>query len=104
MRDRSWQQLFVSVLICALCVVIADCGGGDSLAGTYHTEGGGFTLDFKGGSKVTVTTLGPPETFDYKVDGDKITILKFDQGTHLEFTRNSDGLLNSPVGTFTKRK
>ena len=60
MRDRSSRQFFVSVLISAVCVVIADCGGGDSLAGTYHTEGGGFTLDFKGGSKVTVTPSDNP--------------------------------------------
>jgi hypothetical protein len=94
--------LFGTVLLCALCVVLAGCGG-DGLEGTYHTDGGGFTLDFKDG-KVTVTTIGESETFDYKVDGNKITIVKFDEGKDLELTRNSDGSLNSPVGTFTNRK
>jgi len=104
MRDRSWRKFFGSVLICELCVALAGCTGGDGLEGAYHTEGGGFVLDFKGGTKVTVTTVGQSETFDYQVEGDKITILKFDQGKDLKLTRNSDGSLNSPVGTFTRRK
>ena len=103
MRDCLFRKLFVGILLFAASVAFAGCNGGEPLSGTYHTEGGGFTLDFKDG-KVTVTTLGQSETFEYKVDGDKITILKFDQGKDLELTRNSDGSLNSPVGTFTKRK
>lgn len=94
------RRLVGGVLIGALCLALTGCNG--SLTGTYHMEMGGFVLDFKG-STVTVSGLGESKTFDYKVDGDTITILKFDEGKDLELTRNSDGSLNSPIGTFRKK-
>ncbi len=61
-----------------------------------------MALDFKG-SKVTMTIAGQSQTYDYKVDGDKVTIINSKEG-NLELTRNSDGSLNSGMGTFAKSK
>ena len=90
----------------ALCLtlVLSTVGCGDSLDGTYHNGAGGvggMTLDFKG-DKVTVTMLGESKTLDYKVDGDAVTLINPAEGD-LVLTRNSDGTLNSNVGTFAKR-
>jgi hypothetical protein len=89
-------------LIGTLCVALTGCPG-DTLQGTYHhTAGGAMSLDFKGG-KVAMTFAGQSETYDYKVDGDKILIINPKEG-NLELTRNSDGSLNSGMGTFAKSK
>jgi|SoiMethySBSTD1v2_1073268.scaffolds.fasta_scaffold247375_2 uncharacterized lipoprotein YehR (DUF1307 family) len=81
----------------------AACGGSNKPQGTYHhTAGGAMTLDFKG-DKVTVTLAGEAKTLDYKVDGDKITIVNPAEGD-IVLTRNSDGSLNSNIGTFAKQK
>jgi hypothetical protein len=89
---------FVSVCVALVCLIVAGCGG-STLNGTYH--GGAIVLDFKG-DKVTVTALGESKTLDYKVEQDKVTIINPAEGD-LVLTRNSDGSLNSAMGTFTKK-
>jgi hypothetical protein len=87
-----------------LTLALATVGCGDSFEGTYHNAAGGaggMTLDFKG-NKVTVTMLGETKTLDYKVESDAVTILNPSEG-NLVLTRNSDGTLNSNIGTFAKR-
>jgi len=85
----------------ALAIAAAACGG-DRLKGTYHQTGGAMSLDFKG-DKVTFNMLGESKTLDYKVDGDKVTITDPTEGP-IVFTRNSDGTLNSGLGTFAKKE
>lgn len=102
MRTSFLGRILTAGLIGTLCLAVA-CGSGNTLEGTYHhTAGGAMALDFKG-SKVTMTFAGESETHDYKVDGDKIIIINPKEG-NLELTRNSDGSLNSRIGTFAKRK
>jgi len=59
--------------------------------------------DLKEGDKVTLNMLGESKTLDYKVDGDKVTITDPTEGP-IVFTRNSDGTLNSGLGTFAKKE
>ena len=101
MRASFLGRILMAGLIGTLCLALTGCPG-DTLDGTYHTAGGGMALDFKGG-KVAVTIVGQSETYDYKVDGDKIVIINPKEG-NLELTRNSDGSLNSGMGTFAKSK
>ncbi len=103
MREPLTRSILSAGVICTLCLLLAGCPGDDSLNGTYHPTGGGaMALDFKG-SKVTVTMAGQSQTYDYKVDGNKITIINPQEG-NLELTRNSDGSINSAWGAFTKSK
>jgi hypothetical protein len=90
---------FVSVCLTVVCFIAAGCSGGNTLDGTYH--GGGIVLDFKG-DKVTFSAMGESNTFDYKVEKEKVTIINPEAGD-LVLTRNSDGSLNSAMGTFTKK-
>ena len=91
---------FVSVCVALVVSLFAAGCGGNAIEGAYH--GTGMVLDFKG-DKVTVTVMGESKTFDYKVEGDKITIFNAEAGD-LVLTRNSDGSLNSGMmGTFAKK-
>lgn len=101
LRVRAIRGLCTFVLGLALAVTAAGCGG-DQVQGTYHQTGGAMSLDFKGG-KVTFNMLGDSKTLDYKVDGNSITITDPAEG-NIVFTRNSDGTLNSGLGTFAKRE
>jgi len=53
--------------------------------------------------KATVDIGGTAKTLDYKVDGNKLTILNPQEG-NIEMTINDDGSLTTPMGTFTKSK
>jgi hypothetical protein len=64
------------------------------------TSGTGRFYDGMRGAGCGVRGAG----YDYTVDDDNVTILNFDEGQDLVLTRNSDGLLNSNIGTFTKRQ
>lgn len=101
LRVRTTCGRLLFSLGLALAVVTAACGG-DQLKGTYHQSGGAMSLDFKG-DKVTLNMLGESKTLDYKVDGDKVTITDPTEGP-IVFTRNSDGTLNSGLGTFAKKE
>lgn len=98
MRHSSVYTRFgVSVI---LTIALGGCGKGNDISGTYH--GGNITMDFKDG-KVKMNMLGDEKTLDYKVEGDKITIINPTEGD-VVMTRNSDGSLNSAMGTFAKEK
>ena len=90
---------FVSVCVAVVvCLIVAGCSGGNTLQGTYHS--GLMVLDFKG-DKVTFTAAGESKTFDYKVEGDKVTIINPAEGD-LVLKRHPDGSLSGGWGTFTK--
>jgi hypothetical protein len=97
MRTSLVSRIVAAGVICLICLTFGGCGGA-GMEGTYHA--GGMVLDFKG-DKVTMTAMGESQTLDYKVDGDKVTIVNPKEGD-LVLTRNSDGSLNSAFGTFTK--
>jgi len=94
-RSRLLQTLFA----CFAVLTIAGCGHSDPVDGkVYHQDAGGpMTIDFKDG-KAKVDMMGESKTLDYKVDGDKITIINSAEG-NLELTHHSDGTLTGPMGT-----
>ena len=95
-------QVWAVAFICLTMSACMNTCGGKRLEGTYHHTGGApITLDFKG-NKVAVTIGGESKTLDYKVDGDKVTIINPQEGD-LGLTRNADGSLTGPLGTFAKR-
>jgi hypothetical protein len=96
------SRLTAACLILVASLALSACSGGEGLQGTYHSAAGGaMALDFKG-EKVMVTLAGERQTLDYKVEGDTVTILNPREGD-LVLTINSDGSINSPLGTFVKK-
>jgi len=91
--------LIISVLLLAL----VSCGGGSSnLDGVYHgITGGPITITIKSG-KATVQVGNESKTLDYKVEGNKLTIVDPKEG-NLLLTINDDGTLNSELGVMSKK-
>ena len=92
----------VSVAVALLAGALAGCSSkSKSLEGVYHQNGGGpSTLTIKDG-KATMTIGTESKTMDYKVDGNKLTLVNPKEGD-VVFTINDDGSLNSEIGTFQK--
>ena len=92
-----------AVLISFVVVAGTACGGADSdLDGVYHgVTGGPITLTIKSG-KAIVTIANESKTLDYKVEGNKLTILDPQEGNAV-FTINDDGTLNGELGVMTKK-
>ena len=99
LRIRTFCGRLMFSLGLALAIAAVACGG-DQLKGTYHQSGGAMSLDFKG-DKVTFNMLGESKTLDYKVEGNKLTILNPQEGD-VEFTINDDGTLSGQLGLMTK--
>ena len=86
-------------------LALAGCGGSSSsnkkLDGVYHgAPGSPITLTIKDG-KATMTVGNESKTLDYKVEGNKLTLLDPKEGNAV-FTINDDGTLNSEIGVLTK--
>ena len=92
-----------AVLIFLAVVACIACGGADrNLDGVYHgVTGGPITLTIKSG-KAIVTIANESKTLDYKVEGNKLTILDPQEGNAV-FTINDDGTLNGELGVMTKK-
>ena len=93
----------LAVVLLALSLVGCPSKGSSqkSLDGVYHQPGGGpATLTIKG-DKATMTIGTESKTLDYKVDGNKLTLLDPKEGD-VVFTINDDGSLNSELGAFQK--
>jgi hypothetical protein len=90
----------LTVFIVVACVA---CGGADSkLDGVYHSvTGAPITLTIKAG-KAIVTIANESRTLDYKVEGNRLTILNPQEGNAV-FTINDDGTLNGELGVMTKK-
>jgi hypothetical protein len=105
MRAKIFGRIPKVWAITFMCLTMSACKSmcnGNGLEGTYHhTSGAPITLDFKG-NKVTFTVAGESKTLDYKVDGNKVTIINPQEGD-VVLTRNADGSLSAPVGTFAKK-
>ena len=77
-------------------------GSASTLDGFYHgVMGGPITLTIKGG-KATLNVANESKTMDYKVVGNKLTILNPKEGD-IVFTINDDGTLNGELGIMTKK-
>jgi len=96
----------VMVTFLALALALVGCTGGGSasskLDGVYHgVTGGPITLTIKDG-KATVQVANESKTLDYKVEGNKLTILDPKEGD-VVFSINDDGTLNGELGIMTKK-
>jgi hypothetical protein len=99
MRGAFLTRLVGVFVVCMGCLALSGCGRGDPVNGkTYQQEGiGAVSVAFKNG-KATVELMGQSKTFDYKVEGDKITIMNKEAGD-LDLTYHSDGTLTGAMGT-----
>ena len=96
---RPFQGLFAALTISVVCLAFAS-GCGKKLDGVYHAGTGPAVITLKSG-KATVDIGGEVKTFDYKVEGNKLTIINPTEGD-IVLTINDDGTLTSPFGTFSK--
>ena len=98
------RRIVAGLIFTVFTLVAAGCGGGgdSKLDGVYHgVTGGPITLTIKGG-KATMQVGNESKTLDYKVEGNKLTILDPKDGNAV-FTINDDGTLNSEIGVMTKK-
>jgi hypothetical protein len=93
-------KTMLSLLVVCFGLALAGCGS--KLSGTYHqTAGGAITLEFKSG-KVYSSVLGQTNEGTYEVKGDQVILhLKGEGDVTLKL--NSDGTLDTPLGTFAKK-
>jgi hypothetical protein len=99
------------IILSVVLLVLAGCGGGtekagsaggNKLDGVYHSANGGpITITIKDG-KATVQIANETKTLDYKVEGNKLTILNPQEGNVL-FTINDDGTLTGELGLMSKK-
>jgi len=111
MKTLSTHQAIAGIIL-SIVLVLAGCGGGsgekgsgsasgNKLDGVYHSAGGGpITLTIKDG-KATVLIANESKTLDYKVEGNKLTILNPQEG-NIMFTINEDGTLNGELGVMSR--
>jgi len=76
--------------------------GNSNLDGVYHgMPGSPITITLKSG-KAIVQVANESKTLDYKVEGNKLTILNPQEGNIL-LTINDDGTLNGELGVMSKK-
>jgi hypothetical protein len=113
MKLHLLRRVFAGVFVFSLMLALVSCGssggsggsgssgGGKKLDGVYHGVGGGpISITIKNG-KATVLVGNESKTLDYKVDGNKLTIVNPAEGDLL-LTINDDGTLNSELGVLKK--
>jgi hypothetical protein len=103
MSISSFRHRVAGLVISILLLALVSCGGGSSnLDGVYHGMAGSpITITIKSG-KATVQVANESKTLDFKVEGNKLTIVDPKEGNIL-FTINDDGTLNSELGVMTKK-
>jgi hypothetical protein len=96
---RSTQRgIFAALTISFVCLALSGCG--KKLDGVYHAANGPIVITLKSG-KATVDIGGETKTLDYKVEGNKLTIINPQEGD-IVMTINDDGTFTGPFGTFSK--
>ena len=102
----AFRRTIVGLVIGFLGLAVCGCNrdsGNSKLEGVYHgTAGGPITITLKGG-KATVQVANESKTLDYKVEGNKLTIVDAKEG-NVEFTINDDGTLTGQLGVMSKNK
>jgi hypothetical protein len=102
MSTASYRYGVAGLITSVLLLALVSCGGGSNLDGVYHgIAGSPITITIKSG-KATVQVANESKTLDYKVEGNKLTIVDPKEGNIL-FTINDDGTLNSELGIMTKK-
>jgi len=103
MSSLSFRHDVAGLLISLLLLALVSCGGGSSnLDGVYHgMPGSPITITLKSG-KAIVQVANESKTLDYKVEGNKLTILNPQEGNIL-LTINDDGTLNGELGVMSKK-
>jgi len=103
MRCAIFNRIVAGLLVCGCCAVITGCDKKNSVEGkVFHQDGGPMTIEFKDG-KANVELLGEKKSYDYKLEGEKLTILNKAEG-NMELTYRSDGTLTGPMGTLKTTK
>ena len=87
----------LTAMMIAAGLLIAACGGGAKLDGTYTDEMGLTSYRFTSGGKVYVSAMGIETELNYRVDGDKVKI-GTPQGPNMIFTLLPGGALSGPMG------
>jgi len=107
MSSLSFRNFVSGIVITILTLALVACsgagsgGGSAKLDGVYHgVTGGPITLTIKD-NKAIVQIANESKTLDYKVEGNKLTIIDPQEGDVL-FTINDDGTLNGELGIMTK--
>jgi len=102
MSTASFRHGAAGLIISALLLALVSCGSSSKLDGVYHgVTGGPISITIKSG-KATVQVGNESKTLDYKVEGNKLTIVDPKEG-NLLLTINDDGTLNSELGVMTKK-
>lgn len=106
MTSGSLHRAVSGAILSLVVVGFVACGGGSAggnkLDGFYTgVPGSPITLNIKDG-KATVSVANESKTLDYKVSGNKLTVLNPQEGD-IVFTINPDGTLNSELGIMTKK-
>src|SRR5258708_32886754 len=99
MNRSILRRLILGVLVTGLCAQVIGCGWKPT--GKWVANGGLLTVEFKGDKAVLSAPIGPSETCDYTVDGDKEIVKSKSQGD-IEFTHMKDGTMQGNGMTFTK--
>lgn len=106
MRTFWFRRIAVGLAVGLLWVAVAGCdkgSGSSKLDGVYHgTANSPITLTLKSG-KATVQAGNESKTLDYKIEGNKLTIVDPKEG-NVEFTINEDGTLTGQLGVMSKNK
>lgn len=106
MHTFSFRHTLTGPVLGIVLLSLVGCGGGGSagsnnLDGVYHgVSGGPITITIKG-SKATIQIANESKTLDYKVEGNKLTIVNPQEGD-MVLTINDDGTLNSEIGIMTR--
>lgn len=71
--------LVLTIVLCMATLVACGGGAGGGITGTWSVTEYGITIEYKFDSNGTgtVTTLGMSLNFDYKIDGNKLTLEMF---------------------------
>jgi uncharacterized lipoprotein YehR (DUF1307 family) len=102
MSSSSFRHGVVCLVVSILTFALVGCSGSRKLDGVYHmVNGGPITITIKDG-KATVQVANESKTLDYKVEGNKLTIIDPKEGD-VVFTINDDGTLNGQLGVMTKK-
>ena len=100
MSSSAFRRTIAGVVI---SLGLVGCGSSRGLDGVYHgAPGSPITITLKG-NKATVLIGNESKTLDYKVEGNKLTIVNPREGD-LVLTINDDGTLTSELGVLTKNK
>jgi hypothetical protein len=102
--QNSFVRTWLTLLFLSLVLVLPGCGDSDKLDGVYTSANGQNAIEFRGGKAfVTMVGMADPDGSAYEVKGTAITVHVGGIAGDLVLTRNSDGTLQSPLGTMKKK-